>query len=249
MTRPSQFLPALEGLRGLSALGVFLYHFHHVPGLEPLTRNLPILFAHGWVFVDVFFLISGWVMGHVYFNDLDTGRGLGAFLLARIIRLMPLHILVLVAWIMVAPYLGVLSVRDISLGDLFVQASLTFTWGPLFVQPLVPPSWSISAEFAVYLLFPVMVWLGLARGFKMSLVMTAAGLMGYAALELTNGSFAIIDGRSPLRALAGFAIGFGIWRFWTVCGAWISQRVGWIEAAAIGFFRCLPFWGACRFCF
>jgi peptidoglycan/LPS O-acetylase OafA/YrhL len=55
----ASFIDAFSGLRGLAALGVFIYHFHHVGYFEPITSRLPYFFKNGWFLVDLFFILSG----------------------------------------------------------------------------------------------------------------------------------------------------------------------------------------------
>jgi peptidoglycan/LPS O-acetylase OafA/YrhL len=74
----------LDGLRGLAALAVFLYHlFQWIPRYN-------YLFAHAWLAVDFFFALSGFVIDYAYRERLLKGLGAGRFLLARAIRLYPM---------------------------------------------------------------------------------------------------------------------------------------------------------------
>src|SRR5690242_10504277 len=69
-------LPALTGVRGYAALAVVLYHYR-VPG-----------FGWGWLSVDVFFVLSGFVLAHVYRDGLRPSE----FLWARFARTIPTHL-------------------------------------------------------------------------------------------------------------------------------------------------------------
>lgn len=71
-------------MRGIAALGVVFYHFSD-------RLNLPLFFAHGYLAVDFFFVLSGFVMASAYAGRLADGRlSTARFYLLRIIRLMPL---------------------------------------------------------------------------------------------------------------------------------------------------------------
>lgn len=74
---------ALDGLRGVAALGVLLLH------VPPLDRVV----AHGYLAVDLFFMMSGFVVAFAYEHRLKTGWSLGDFMRARIVRLWPLYLL------------------------------------------------------------------------------------------------------------------------------------------------------------
>ncbi|MAM61594.1 acyltransferase [Maritimibacter sp. UBA3975] len=230
--RPRLLAP-FEGLRGFAALAVFIYHFHHVAGLDALTALAPGFFGSGWVFVDVFFVLSGWVIAHVYADRLVTGSAtLRNFFAARIARLWPLHMTVLVAWFALAPALfgapGVASYAG-CFGQLI---TLSFTWGLLACAAPVPPAWSISAEMVAYMVFPVLVALGLTRNLRGGVMLLVAGLGGYLAMQAAWGGFHVYDGRAPLRAVAGFSIGAGLWRM-ERAGFLPSGRLQVVAAAAL----------------
>lgn len=80
--------PILDGLRGVAAIIVVTFHL-----TEPLaTGHLDNLVNHGYLAVDFFFLLSGFVMGYAY-DDRWHKMSIGGFLKRRIIRLQPLVIL------------------------------------------------------------------------------------------------------------------------------------------------------------
>jgi peptidoglycan/LPS O-acetylase OafA/YrhL len=80
--------PILDGLRGVAAIIVVTFHL-----TEPLgTGHLDILVNHGYLAVDFFFLLSGFVIGYAY-DDRWTKMTLAGFFKRRIIRLQPLVIL------------------------------------------------------------------------------------------------------------------------------------------------------------
>lgn len=84
---PHRYL-ALDGLRGAAAFAVLFYHLRNLdaPGRPAWAESL---FASGYLAVDLFFLLSGFVIAHAYGARLKTGLGVRAFLMARLIRLQP----------------------------------------------------------------------------------------------------------------------------------------------------------------
>lgn len=164
--------------------------------------------------MDLFFILSGWVMAHVYHDRMrrESRGALRAFYVARVARLYPLHLFTMLAWIALMPRVGVgmdwAGVRD-CLPNLL---TLSFVWGPMACTPLVSPSWSISAEAAVYIVFPLMVFLGLAATAPRGASLVALGLIGYAAFAASDQGIHVIAGAAPLRALCGFLIGMGLWQ-------------------------------------
>lgn len=79
----SSRFPVLDGLRGVAALAVLLLH------LPPLAG----LVSHGYLAVDLFFMMSGFVVAHAYEDRLLRGWSLGGFIRTRVIRLWPLYLL------------------------------------------------------------------------------------------------------------------------------------------------------------
>jgi peptidoglycan/LPS O-acetylase OafA/YrhL len=132
---------ALDSLRGVAALLVVLFH------MAPWYPT--------WLMVDFFFVLSGFVLAHSY---LYSGRKVSAFefINHRIARLYPLHIFGLLFFI--AAYVGTKAAfpryEDGTLYTFLLQLTLTQNVGLHTAdQPWNGPSWSISVEFWVSLLF------------------------------------------------------------------------------------------------
>ena len=85
-TTPSrQHFPVLDGLRGVAAIAVVIFHF-----MEMVIGNYSDLFiGHGWLAVDFFFCLSGFVIGYAYDGRIGA-MGLAAFAKTRLIRLHPM---------------------------------------------------------------------------------------------------------------------------------------------------------------
>lgn len=224
-----------EGLRGIAALAVFVYHFHHVPLLAPVTSLAPTFFSMGWVFVDLFFILSGWVMGHVYHDALLRGAvSARSFFLARVARLYPLLLATFLVWYAAMPALGV-SVDWAGLRACLPQmVTLSFTWGPLACSVPVAPAWSISAEVAVYLAFPLFLWAGATRTLGRAACLVGVGLLGYAVLASTQAGIHTITGFAPIRAAFGFAIGLGLWRLGCLGYGPKGPAASFLQLAALG---------------
>jgi peptidoglycan/LPS O-acetylase OafA/YrhL len=141
----------LDGMRGVAAIGVLVYHFKDM---------LPLpLFKAGYLAVDLFFCLSGFVIAHAYEGRLRAGMGFPRFALLRIIRLWPLVALgvafgVLQAWLLPAtadPALLAAGVPLVILLNLLLLPMLAGGGGRLF--PVNPPHWSLFYEMAVNLFY------------------------------------------------------------------------------------------------
>lgn len=90
----SRRIEALDGLRGFAALAVLVHHLH-----------LPVGFARGYLAVDFFFLLSGYVIAHAYEARLAGGLGIFAYMKQRIERLYPMIFLSGLLGLLVWPYM------------------------------------------------------------------------------------------------------------------------------------------------
>lgn len=77
----------LDGLRGVAALMVVIFHISEAFSYDPVYKHI----NHGFLAVDFFFVLSGFVIGYAYDNRLESGRmSVGQFLKNRLIRLQPM---------------------------------------------------------------------------------------------------------------------------------------------------------------
>jgi peptidoglycan/LPS O-acetylase OafA/YrhL len=183
LSDPDRHLVALTGLRALAAGWVLLFHAGLMFQLwVPLTgKALPIT-GMGFLGVDLFFALSGFVLCHRYLDSLGprlTRINVRDFLFLRIARLYPVHIFVLLLF---AVYVAILAGTGSQRGwDAKFPVSaipqnifLVHAW---FNQQLSwnGPAWSVSMEWLAYLCFPL-VALILYRVARSRIVVVWAGL-------------------------------------------------------------------------
>jgi peptidoglycan/LPS O-acetylase OafA/YrhL len=198
---------ALDGLRGCAAIFVVFYHLrmYLFPQLFYFARN-------GFYCVDLFFILSGFVISAAYSKRLETNGDVVSFLIARIFRLWPLHAFWLLV-ILIAKVSGSLGF-DATAGTLISNSMLIQSWGLLDIHHVTwnVPSWSISAELMVCVLYaatirlitpPKVFWLYVAM----------IGFVVYAFLLWRYGTLDIVSRPATLRGLFGFAIGAAIFQF------------------------------------
>ncbi|WP_245531340.1 acyltransferase family protein [Asticcacaulis biprosthecium] len=218
---------SLTGLRGLAALYVVIFHAN---GFWKFPDPVRPFIHHGYMAVDLFFILSGFVMAMTYAHMFEDGfcfKKFKHFLVLRLVRIYPLFALmtVLTAILIVTVLAPTYRFEDLPLA-LLPNFTLTQVWG--LSNSIVPQAWSISAEWAAYLLFPPGVWLAL----KVSRRWTVLGLLASFAvlgaiaygphwiaetpLRGRHGPLDIVSSYAlgtTLRCLASFYIGLVAWRF------------------------------------
>lgn len=140
-------------LRGLTASAVCWGHYTDVFARD--VGGINFFLPHTHLGVDMFFLLSGFIMFYVYGAVFAGPRRVadwGQFLRRRLLRIYPLHLATLLLVIAIQRF----ALPPDGLRQLGLNLSLTHAWG--FTDSFIynAPSWSISAEFAAYLLFPAM---------------------------------------------------------------------------------------------
>jgi peptidoglycan/LPS O-acetylase OafA/YrhL len=173
MQRCNRF-EVLDSFRGLCALFVVIYHIHVTDSVAEIA-----FFRGSSVFVEFFFVLSGFVLAHGY--AFRENLSFGPFLCARFFRLYPLHVFMLMVFILLEMgkwsalqffgigFNNVAFTNDYALESILPNLLLVHAWSP-HTNPLSfnTPSWSISIEFYMYLLlyfsllmverFRVLIW-------------------------------------------------------------------------------------------
>jgi peptidoglycan/LPS O-acetylase OafA/YrhL len=212
---------ALTGIRGVAAAVIVVYHFGDVQlygGGTVAFYRIP----HGYLPVDLFFMLSGYVMALTYRDAFDSGhlRNYATFMLKRVARLYPayfaiglLYIAKILAGLSGTDTLAIFSPYDI-VGNLLMLSG----WG-LHIQPLIGVSWAASAEMGSYLLLPLLLPLTIRRGPLVCGLTVLAALLAIVAVGLSGrgsgGPLDVVRGDSfypLLRAIAGFTLGLAIFR-------------------------------------
>ncbi len=227
MESPANIKP-LTSLRFFAAMWVVLFHYWPhlaLPGAAPgVASAMPPLVAKGYLGVECFFVLSGFILCHVYLPPFEAGRfKYGDFIWARIARIYPLHIATLVAiGAMAAAALALgLSVDPnvLSLAALPANLTMTQAWGLSPVAGWNHPSWSISAEWFAYLTFPAFAmatlamrrWPGVAVAGALALL--AALYVGFERITgfpLTKATIAW----GALRIIPCFLLGCALFLAW-----------------------------------
>ena len=207
--RRHQFV-ALDGLRGIAALAVAIYH---VPAFVGGT-----VMSSAYLAVDLFFCISGFVLFHAYADRLRKGMGIGAFLLRRTVRLYPLY---LVSGLSALAYVLLLGEESNLQGHGLVSFVANLLLFPL------PLEWSLSDDLFPlnFVAWSILLEIGASLGFaafsaafvdprRTRWTMAAAAVpMLFAGLHYGQLNLGVSAGQMPggmARALFAFCAGIAI---------------------------------------
>ncbi|GLK67459.1 acyltransferase family protein [Hansschlegelia plantiphila] len=174
----------LTSARGIAALAVVLYHVDAYCG-GVIYRALPTPYF-GPLAVDFFFVLSGFVMAHVYGRSWAEGRYSHAgFLVRRFARIWPLHmacLLLVAAIVLGGAKAGLAPQWEPTWSSFLAHAAMLHATGLSPEKAWNQPSWSVSAEWTAYLAFPL--YLMLANLFRSPIAKLAAAAGLLAALWL-----------------------------------------------------------------
>ena len=149
----------LDSWRGIAALFVAIFHLNVLSAIYSLD-----FIRNGYLFVDFFFVLSGFVITHTYSDRLGTLQSLGTFAIRRLGRLWPLHVVVLLAFVAVEGAKAISAARGASFykppftdgtspGSILTNLFFGQSYGIERQLTWNPPSWSICAEFWTYFIF------------------------------------------------------------------------------------------------
>lgn len=209
-------LPALTGLRIFAALLVYASHVGPPAGAPEVVRTF---LASGYMGVTIFFVLSGFVLALNYLDRLrrPNGRGIYGYIVARIARVYPLYLLILL-YIMVRQ-----QAAGGALDDWWKHALAIQAWDPSTAVAFGfnGPGWSIGVEFFLYACFPLLAPLVVRLRTPRATLVAVAGVVA-AMLAATlwfaatsRGALPLSDPgsshrwlyRTPLLRLGDFALG------------------------------------------
>ncbi|MFT6909794.1 MAG: peptidoglycan/LPS O-acetylase OafA/YrhL [Oleiphilaceae bacterium] len=210
--QPRSFFQSLESLRGIAALVVVL---NHVGWMNPLYEIGFI--RNGALMVDLFFVLSGFVIVHCYGHRFIDQGSLWAFLKARFWRLYPLHLLMLFVFlgIELIKYVAELKLGIVSGNPAFSKSNgESFFYQIFLLHSLIQdhgsfnsPSWSISTEFYTYISFAIVMAIVKTERFLSFIFITIVVLSLFIILKTGHASLTFDDQYTIFRCSYGFFIG------------------------------------------
>jgi len=254
-------IDALTGIRAFAAILVLGYHFQFLGWYRSWV------FAHGFMGVELFFVLSGYVLCHVHYAEFAARQGsYRRFIVLRLARIYPAYAVVFVLWLIALALADWLNLpRETATSHGLAAYSVAYAlmvqaWGLFVTKDFNPPAWSISAEWFWYLLFPFMIVLAdRLRSYRAVLLGIVLSLAGYLAMRQVLEALDVRELALP-RAMGGFVFGILAWRlnsiplparatgvltdaaFLCLCALLVSGLAGlWLETAMLALMIVLIF--------
>ncbi len=205
----------LESLRGVAACLVILFHSPFNFGVRPLD-----FITNSYLFVDFFFILSGFVMAFAYGEKIAGSLSFGRYISLRLGRIYPLHLFMLIVWLPYILFKQYLFTSGFGGTDQFETSNLSSFLSNLLLMHSMGlhsylswnhPSWSISTEFFAYIFFYIItVTIDRKNNLYLPLIIVVAC---YAFLfNLDRYNFDITHDFGFIRCLGAFYLGVFLFR-------------------------------------
>jgi len=203
LSRPTwlpNYIPELQGLRGLAVLAVVIYHCH--PRLEGTWIHYASLW--GWAGVNLFFVLSGFLITSILLAARNKEKYFRNFYGRRALRIWPVYVLVLVVVYLNAPwFIGPTIGTAIKTAPWLAYIFFVQNLFHLALPPAIGPTWSLAIEEQYYFLWAPLVRF-LRRPWMLTAILTSA-LVASPLMRMTH--FAWITPTHTLTHLDGIAWG------------------------------------------
>jgi peptidoglycan/LPS O-acetylase OafA/YrhL len=212
----SGHLPALDGVRGLAILAVLLFHFVAPSDPKgPIDAAITWLFSYGALGVDLFFVLSGFLITGILYDSRADPFYFRNFYIRRVLRIFPLYYGVLIIVFFVVPAIPALD--DPEIAGLRSHQAWAWLYGVNiylaihggWVLSYIEHFWSLAIEEQFYLAWPLVVWLLAAKPrlfLTFSLAAAIASFGGRIIASLSGASPIVTTVLTPFQ-LDALAIG------------------------------------------
>lgn len=220
------YIYGLDSLRGIAAISIVFLHFttYLFPEIGKAILQYTPALKRTYLFVDMFFIISGFVLAHNYqqvFSQSIKFSQYLLFVLKRLIKIYPLHLVTLLILMLFfgisqpIPESAENSGVIINPATLLMNLTLTQSWG-LADQGCLNctswnyPSWSISVEWLSYLFMPFVFWLAMRLKSVFVLLSFLLLFLVYYLIEVPHGHLDYSSWPGVLRCFTGVFIGVSL---------------------------------------
>ncbi len=171
----THYYPALDGLRGVAILLVVIYH----------NFGFVNYFSFGWLGVDLFFVLSGFLITNILISSVGKSGYLRNFYFRRILRIFPLYYFALLLFLFILPIFFHIPNVSYYKDNQFYLWTYLQNW--LFIFKITDTSsmhhlWSLAVEEQFYLIWPIIILI--IRNPKILLILLSLTLSAVIALRL-----------------------------------------------------------------
>lgn len=216
---------SLTSLRFFAALWVIMLHFTYLPSAT--IKDVPII-NRGTLGVDFFFMLSGFIMTHSHFHQITKGEiSFFPFIGKRLAKIYPMHLATLLFYVLLLFALTICGLKipnpeRYGTNQFILNILLIHAWQFTDVGSWNFPSWSVSAEWAAYLIFPFCA-ISITRssiyfGRQRTLLIAAASLIAsviIAPLLFKDSFFELHSNFGWYRVFGEFLLGIAMYNFGT----------------------------------
>jgi peptidoglycan/LPS O-acetylase OafA/YrhL len=241
-------IPELDGIRGLAILSVLCFHYISIEGSTApgsITDRLQRLVILGYTGVDLFFVLSGFLIGGILLDAKESPRYFSTFYARRFFRIIPVYFAWISAYILVAAF-GGKHLLALSHSGLAPRLDWQIYNHFLFLQNFYldqlhglggawfDATWSLAIEEQFYLVIPLVIWFlsrKALKNFLFALILLEPALR-IILLKTGSLSTAMVAVSTFARAdvLAAGVLAALYWRDETA-RSWLQNHSRWIYAA------------------
>jgi peptidoglycan/LPS O-acetylase OafA/YrhL len=212
-----EYFTKLDALRGIAAFGVVLFHstFYYPAYQSSFVHN-------SYLFVDLFFILSGFVITNAYKDKIENSLKFRDFFLLRLGRIYPLHLFMLVLWIFYLFGKWILFNNGIEFVDPLIRSNFKTLFTNLILIHSLNihgdtswnyPSWSISLEFYTYLIFFAFAYLFRGKSATIFALITSLASYGYLLQFVDSASLDFTVQKGIFRCIGGFFAGVFLYHY------------------------------------
>jgi peptidoglycan/LPS O-acetylase OafA/YrhL len=253
-------LPALTSLRGIAALFILLHHItlYLLPEQGKFVGGFTPFLQKSYLWVDFFFILSGFIMTHVYretFNVPFTWQTFRRYMISRFARIYPLHFIMLVCFVVLEfttlylysqtetplpfeelPFGVKHSIKSLITNILMLQTLHSYSsWNE--------PAWAISAEWILYFFIPLIIFYAARSHYFCDCALIFLAYLCLFFMSWHIGNLDFLTWKSLLRCTSDVIIGVLSYKFFLqtrVSRPWGNSLLTWALLLATLTTICLP---------
>lgn len=188
--RWTRHVPALDGVRGLAILLVMAHNFNLLEAPETFSgKATNLLLDWGWVGVQLFFVLSGFLITNILLSTKSAGNYFRSFFGRRSVRIFPLYFVALAVGLLLFPLLTGESLEG-SEHQVWLWTYLSNWAAPMGREVAsYPHMWSLAVEEQFYLVWPFVVYFMSRRGLlRLCVGLTAVALLTRIGIRVMDGN-------------------------------------------------------------